>query len=253
MAIFIKQANYGTPPVVTSGLILYLDAGNQQSYTTGSTVWNDMSGRGFNATMSGSVPYSGSQKPPYFSYSGGTPYFSGSNNLSSSITTEVTIMSVASITNLAQRSVVFNKYQASGISGYILEIGTIAGLWTNTMRFFAAGSNFASVSCDYRGRTALSANTPYLFTATFSKVTNTVAMYYNTTEMSASNAGGLISNIAADWPGGTTNYSVGSYLPAVAGIPSYMNQYNVLLYNRALSLKEIAQNYNAFKTRFGLA
>lgn len=216
---------FGTPSIVTNGLVLHLDAGNQQSYVTGSTTWRDLSGNGFNAVMSGSVPYSGSLQPPCFVYSGGTPYFSGSSNLSSSISTEVTLMTVATITNLAQRSVPFNKYQSSGISGYILEIGTVGGLWTNTMRFFLAGSNSSTVSCDYRGTTQLTANIPYLFTVVFSKVTNTVAMYANLTTIAAIQAGGggNIPNIASDWAGGTNNYSVGSYLPAAAGIPSYMN------------------------------
>jgi hypothetical protein len=244
-----------TPPIVTNGLVLHLDAGSGMSYTSGSTTWGDLSGRGFNASMSGSVSFSGSLQPPCFIYSGGTPYFSGSNNLSSSISTEITLMTVATITNMAQRSVPFNKYQSAGIAGYLLEIGTVGGLWTNTMRFFAGGSNAATVSCDYRGTTQLSANVPYLFTVVFSKVTNTVAMYYNTTEMTATQAGGggNIPNMASDWAGGTNNYSIGSYLPAVAGIPSYMNQYNTLVYNRALSIQEITQNYNAFKTRFNLS
>ena len=33
-----------TPPIITSGLTLYLDAANSKSYVTGSTVWNDLGG-----------------------------------------------------------------------------------------------------------------------------------------------------------------------------------------------------------------
>ena len=252
MAIVIKQASYGTPPIVTNGLVLYLDTSNQKSYVTGSTVWNDMSGNAYSASMSGSVPYSGSQQPPYFSYSGGTYDFQGSSNLTSSIVNEVTIVSVATITNLAQRSVIFNKYQATGIAGYLLEIGTVAANWTNTMRFYAAGSGSGQTACDYRGSTQLVANKPYMFTAVYSKTNNTVAMYYNNLVMPATQAG-VLATVGTNWSQGPNKYAVGSYRPALDGIPAYMAQYNVILYNRALSHQEIIQNYNALKTRFRLS
>jgi len=254
MGIAIKQSNFGTPPLVTNGLVLYLDAGNSTSYTSGSTVWRDLSGNNYSASMaSGSISAS-LTPPPYFSYNGLTPYFQGSNTLASKISTEVTIMSIATITDMTKRSVPFNKYQSSGIAGYLLEIGTVSGLWTNTMRFFAGGSNVATVSCDYRGTTQLTANKPYLFTVVFSKVTNTVAMYANLTTIQATQAGGggNIPSMSADWAQGTNTYSAGSYLPAISAIPSYMNQYNLMIYNRALNIQEINQNYNAFKTRFNL-
>jgi hypothetical protein len=251
MGTITKQGYFGTPPIVTNGLVLYLDAGNPTSYTTGSTIWNDMSGNAFSASMSGSVPYSGSQQPPYFSYSGGTYDFQGSNNLTASVVNEVTIVSVATITNLAQRSTLFQKYQATGIAGYLLEVGTVAANWTNTMRFYAAGSGSGQTSCDYRGSTQLVANKPYMFTAVYSKTNNTVAMYYNNLVMPATQAGTL-ATVGTNWSQGSNNYAIGSYRPALAGVPSYMSQYNVMIYNRALSQQEVNQNYNALKSRFGL-
>ena len=47
-----------TPPIVTSGLVLSLDAANSKSYVSGSTVWRDMSGNNiiadFGSTSAGS-------------------------------------------------------------------------------------------------------------------------------------------------------------------------------------------------------
>ena len=40
-----------TPPIVTNGLILHLDAGSRQSYVSGSTTWTDLSGNGNTGTL----------------------------------------------------------------------------------------------------------------------------------------------------------------------------------------------------------
>jgi hypothetical protein len=44
-----------TPPIVTDGLAMYLDASNPKSYTSGSSTWNDLSGNKNTASVSGSV------------------------------------------------------------------------------------------------------------------------------------------------------------------------------------------------------
>jgi hypothetical protein len=59
-----------TPPIITSGLTLYLDAANSKSYVTGSTRWNDLgglrnsgslvSGSGFSTDGGGSITFPGS-------------------------------------------------------------------------------------------------------------------------------------------------------------------------------------------------
>jgi hypothetical protein len=45
------------PRIVTNGLVLALDAGNAKSYPGSGTTWTDLSGRGNNGTMFGSVPF----------------------------------------------------------------------------------------------------------------------------------------------------------------------------------------------------
>ena len=53
--------NSGTP--VTTGLILYLDAGNSASYAgTGTTTWTDLSDKGNNGTLVGGVSYNSSNQ-----------------------------------------------------------------------------------------------------------------------------------------------------------------------------------------------
>jgi hypothetical protein len=42
---------YGTPPIVTNGLVLNLDCGNRLSYPTSGTTWTDLSGNNNNGTL----------------------------------------------------------------------------------------------------------------------------------------------------------------------------------------------------------
>jgi len=51
------MGTYYNPRIVTNGLVLALDAANAKSYPGSGTAWTDLSGRGNNATMYGSVPF----------------------------------------------------------------------------------------------------------------------------------------------------------------------------------------------------
>jgi len=232
---------------VSSGLVLNLDASNASSYPGSGTTWTDLTGNGNNMTMSGTVPFAGSGQTKYFSYNGTANYFQGVNSFASSISSAITITLVASIANMSQRTALFSKYSTSGISGYVLEIGTISGLWTNTMRFYAAGSG--GESTDYRGTTSLNANQIYMFTLTYDRTSGVTALYANDSVLSASQAGSNL--VASDWSQNTNPFLTGNYGPGLT-IYSYMNQYMTLTYNRALTSTEVTQNYNALKTRFGI-
>ena len=73
MGVITKNAYYGTPPVVTSGSIFYVDFLNQKSYISGSTIVRDML-----SEFSGSFVSSGSTI--YLpSYSNESLFFSGSS------------------------------------------------------------------------------------------------------------------------------------------------------------------------------
>jgi hypothetical protein len=76
-----------SPPIVTNGLMLYLDAANPQSYVSGSLIWNNISQRSNNGTLSGI--------PNFNSSFGGNIFFSGS--ISASISeTNLTNWSISS-------------------------------------------------------------------------------------------------------------------------------------------------------------
>jgi nucleoside-specific outer membrane channel protein Tsx len=238
-------ANGGS--IVTNGLVLALDAADRNSYVSGSTIWSDLSGNGYNATLTNGPTFTTGSGGGIV-YDGTDDYAVGNNSLASQISSAVTIISFANIRNMSARSPIFSKYSTSSPFGYVLEIGTVGGSWTNTMRFYAAGNN-SNNSTDYRGTVSLNSNQTYMFTATFNQSTQVTRMYYNTTEMSANQAGNNTTD--SGWSQGSGNYTLASYRPFF-NIDAPMTQFNCLIYNRVLSLGEIEQIYNATKTRFGL-
>ena len=59
-------------PIITSGLVLFLDAGNTSSYPGSGTTWTDLSGNGNNGTLTNG--------PTYTSSNGGAIVFDGIND-----------------------------------------------------------------------------------------------------------------------------------------------------------------------------
>jgi hypothetical protein len=237
--------------IVTDGLILALDAADRNSYVSGSTVWNDVSGRGFNCSMTPSNVIYNNTPPQYFDYANLSNYFVGNNSLASAIGTSITIISWIKIINISARSVIFDKYQTSSLpAGYVLEVGTASGLWTNTVRFFAVGTT--GDGWDPRGvSNTIQQNVPCMISITLNSSAQQFAMYVNTSSISYTQGGGPITNLASNWATGGNVYTLGSYRPEIA-LDSNMYHYNLSIYNRYLSAAEITQNYNAQKSRFGL-
>ena len=63
---------FHSPSLVTSGLVLCLDAGNPKSYPGSGTTWTDLSGRGNHGTLVNG--------PTFNSANGGSIVFDGSND-----------------------------------------------------------------------------------------------------------------------------------------------------------------------------
>jgi hypothetical protein len=240
----LQIKNYNEVNIVRSGLILYLDTSIAASYPGSGTTWSDLSGNGYNATMSGTVPYVVA-KPSYFNYAASGYRFDGNNSLASNVSTAVTIISVAYITDMSQRSYLFSKFRTSASPyGYVLEVGTESGLWTNSLRFYGSGNN--NNSTDLRGTQSFSANTNYMFSVTYNQSTGANIMYVNNNAITATQAGvGSDSGVFQ----GNNNYKIGTL---VSSERSYMRQYNVMVYNRVLTPAEITQNYNVMQSKFSL-
>ncbi len=216
------------PSIVTSGLILCLDAADRNSYVSGSTTWTDVSGRGNNATLING--------PTFSNINGGVIVFDGTNDYSTipsspswaigtNGTLEMVIYRAASVTANHRLWCVTNN--SSNLDAYLDAV--TGGIY---MHGGAIGTN------------AQPPLNQYLHVlVTYSS--GTIAMYYNgvSQTLSGTSTGYNITGTGTLFI--AQFYGAGSYY-FNGRIPSFK------IYNRALSTAEIAQNYNSIKTRFGL-
>ena len=232
--------NIMTPPIVTNGLVLHLDAANQKSYTSGSTKWNDLSGNNNHATAT----------TPYYSGSnGGSLYFPDNTN-SVFLTSAYTLVPNGGITMEAFIYPTYNTFylnpgNGSGITGrrnayiYGMDIGPNVTPGGNPY----TGVELSGVS---NGTGVL---LPYAITNTWYHILWT---YSTTSVKSYVNGVNIYSTSGAySIPTDTATFQIGKRWGGF-GYPLYGNISIVRWYNRPLSESEVQQNYNAQKSRFNL-
>lgn len=218
------------PTVVTNGLVLSLDAADRNSYPGSGTTWTDLTGNGYNGTLTNG--------PTFSSANGGSIVFDGvddkvtfpSSTIStpSGVTVEVWFNSTSG-----------TKYQD------IFDTQDTTGIWIVT-NFSGAGTG--KISTSFNTLTSYitsnySANNWYQVVLAGASTTNT--QYINgsvsgtgaqTVPTSVVLTNARIGNVDGDR---ASEYFVGS-------IPIFR------IYNRALTATEVQQNYLSTKSRFGL-
>lgn len=246
---------YSAANIVTSGLLLNMDAGKTSSYAGSGTTWNDISGNGRVATLSG---YGGGSTPTYSSLGGGSILF----NRSSATADSAAVFSLsaggtswADLTSQVSLSVWFY----TGTSSVMILAGkgfqTTPGLEYQAYQFYTNGSSIVARVTAGGATSNADVSTSFSFN-TWTNVTLTyngssVIIYKNGTSANSVSKSGSITNIYS-WPFiiGAQYNANNSYNLPTDGFNGYIGQ--VLLYNRALSSTEVLQNYNSTKTRFGL-
>lgn len=220
------MANQYGPRIVTDGLVLYLDAGNSKSYPGSGTAWNDLSGNNNNGTLTNGPTYSSNNK--------GSIAFDGSNdfiNCGSSIITGNNSFSwgcfIKPVANTAGTPVFF---------GNTSSLLAMVSYWDYTNNKVRVG---------IWGADKLTAGTPIMPSTwgyTFWTWNGTTLTSY-TNGISDGSATGFSFNISSSYTtignAASTQYFNGSIS-------------QISIYNRALSSKEVLQNYNATKGRFNL-
>ena len=220
---------YIGPKIVTDGLVLALDAANVKSYPGSGNTWYDLSGNGYNGTLTNSPTFSDGA----IVLDGADDLVNVSNApfLNSAVTAEAWIR-------------VLGNPGGSGGAGTImmhggryfqyLFNGRIASFWNGGYYYTPVGSitfnQWAQVVQVWdvpNGNLKVYVNNNLLLTQSIS--TSTKPSSY-----------GLQIGMEGTDPGG--NYA--RIFNGEIGI--------VKLYNRALSTLEVQENYNATKARFGL-
>jgi hypothetical protein len=236
------STQYAFGRIVTSGLILALDAADRNSYVSGSTMWNDVSGNGNSGTLTNG--------PAFNSANGGSIVFDGTNDY---VTTPIqnldrpcTFSTWVNLNSLASWQTFFGQDTSVVIPRgrfYFQKTGTTQeGLVVNRVNFSMVLSNDAIVPVNSNNDMVV--NVWYNYTAVLT--TTTLSLYEN----------GILQNTVNDsnvflTPNTTITVNAGYYSNAVV---DYLNgkSSSFLIYNRALSASEVLQNYNAQKSRFNL-
>jgi hypothetical protein len=243
------MSTLGGPSIVTSGLVLHLDAGNVKSYSGTGSTWYDRSGNGYNGTLTNG--------PTFNSLNGGSIVFDGVN--------DYVTLSGGGTNNI-------HAWTADGsIGSSILCIE----LWVKTSdtvgRLISKpwnGSGQYNISVTPTGFSLL-AGTSGTTSATvgFSIAdgnTHQLVVWATSTQLGYYTDGGLNQNIIShNITGGVTSVGnanlplgIGSlyfYGDGWIGNSSFSINGNFSIfkkYNRVLTAQEVLQNYNATKSRF---
>ena len=257
MAIFKNN-----PPIVTNGLVLYLDAANKISYPGSGTTWQDLSGNGFSGTLVNG--------PTFSTDGGGSIVLDGSNDyitINNSVTSQILSPSVATFTMWLRANDTFsNGNQCSIISRG--NYNTSGGYFIHLIK--SSGNCYVGASFSYSTTNSYSFNSTTGVTIDWGiwnqitvSVGDTIILYVNGVQKSSATrfVSSIIYGNGTINTNGDTNIvlcSSLSYFPTLdqgsGGIwrPYNGNTSTFTLYNRVLSASEIQQNYNATKTRFGL-
>jgi hypothetical protein len=241
-----------TPPIVTNGLALALDAANPKSYTSGSTVWRDISGNNTSGSLTnvGFDAYKGCLL--FASSSNSTCIFNNSDLLNFN-TGSFSIEVVVKLTATASGTVNALWQKRSSTSG----IGSIPGYQYRILNSTTTvASTLLSVDNGKGGNdyTNINSNPSFPY---FNIIHSVVIFNYSSLKLSEYRNGVLVtpeSNNSSTgiMTGSFYNNNVNFRLGKNEGNSLDAEYYVLRAYNRVLSQQEITQNYNATKGRFGL-
>ena len=218
----------GSGNIVTDGLVLYLDAANPKSFVSGSTTINDLSGNRYNGTLTNG--------PTYDSNNVGSVLFDGTNDTinlgvgpsSLGMTTgDFSVCIIFKNVNTTQGGLISSNYGSSLGNQYEFSITNQTNI---NITYYGGGNTTAQIE----------KNKWYLATHTFTYSSRTSKLYVNGSLKSSVNMTTTltsISNLIIGWYGFGGGYFNG-------------NISNIMIYNRALTLDEIIQNYNSLKNRY---
>ncbi len=227
----------GASPIVTDGLVFAVDAANYESYPGSGTTWSDLAGNNNGTLING---------PTFDSANGGIIDFDGSNDYIDFGDFDNTQVSSAITLSIWFNASYSNLKLLIGNGGGWSAGGFCMFMYSGNVRFELQGS----------GKKALDIPTSF-----FGQWQNMVGTWENGGLMRGYVNGSQVittSGITAISSNSNTGYlrmgGKGGNPGAPALSVNYVNGNIGLaqIYNRALSLTEITQNYNSLKSRFDL-
>jgi hypothetical protein len=210
--------------VVRDGLVFHLDAANPKSYIGTGTNWIDLKNLS-NATLQNGVVFN-SENKGNFIFDGVNDFVDTGKTASQLgiLDTSYTMSAFLKVPNLTGDKMVFGTTEAA------LRKGMHHGV--RDSYFY-----FGHFSADVGGGSVV-ANTWYYATWVWSTVSPNARIYVNGILVASSSVGSFI---------GTTNILIGKWLNI-----SPLTVAQASIYNRALTVQEIQNNFNALRGRYGI-
>ena len=235
---------FQAPPIttgeITTGLLLYLNAGNTSSYSGNGNTWYDLSGNNNHGTLkangSGASPIFGNGS---FAFNGSSSYVSIESSVIPN-TGSFTVSSWAKMPPGAFIEMINTRNPANRSIGFLLtSTGSVirAQIINPTENHYQIQGTHSTIQDD----------TWHLITITFNESTSTMTGFVdNYLVQSHSIAPGSLV--------GQGYFSIGwDYAWNAGGLEFYRGSVaTVSVYNYALSTSDVTTNFNALKSRFGL-
>jgi len=242
-----------TPPIVTNGLVLALDAANPKSYTSGSAVWRDISGNNTSGSLT-NVGFDAYKGCLLFASSSNSSCVFNNQSLYNFNTGSFSIETLVRLTSPAigtVNSLFIKRSSTSGIgSAKGFGYRVLANTATNASLIISVDNGTGANNGDYIIMSGGSTLFPY-----YTFVHSILTFNVSTLKAAEYRNGTLITSEAQ-----STGNMTGSFYNNTQNLVLGKNEGNSLdaeyyffrAYNRALTAQEVLQNYNATKGRFGL-
>ena len=239
-----------SPKIVTSGLVLCLDAANKLSYPSTGTSWYDLTSTGYVGTLTNGPTFSGGN--------GGSIVFDGVDDI-------ITIPHNSVILDALNTQFTMCFYikntspAANNITNYSIFYKADPAVWTKNSVWFYKNringvytylwngpdpSSTTKAFFQFPSETVSGAGDQIIHQYVIS---HDATKYYGYKDGALYTSGNLT---AANNITNTANFYLGS--SNIVTSPFLGNFYGFQFYNRALTATEVLQNFNANRTRFGL-
>ena len=231
--------------IVTSGLVLHLDAGNAVSYPGSGITWTDLSSNGNTGTLTNG--------PTYSSANGGSIVFDGTNDFAlvtnpSTLRNQnftVSIWTNPGTQNQAVISIIDFDHATSPFQGWVWQSEDA----NSNRNFYLAwydGSSFQPTGGGGFGSgNGIQLTTGVWQNITYTKSGTSLLGYKNSTQIYTGTATNANVNYVSN-----RNMRIGDCVSISRQYKGNISQ--VAIYNRAISASEVTENYNALRGRYGL-
>jgi hypothetical protein len=216
--------------ILTTGLLLYLDAANTQSYPGTGTTWTDLSTNTNNATSLNGFTYS-SANGGYLSFNG-----AGSGSL---------VANKYNTTYTGKTIFIAGKLNSISTGAFRAMIGASAGSRNFNLYMYSPSNNTYQLHFSAGGFGSFSTNLPYTpgnwFTVALTQALDgTTTYYYNGTSVNQ-----LSQTFSQFLAGSTENIGrADNFWDGPLAV--------ICVYKSALTAADILNNHNAIKSRYGL-